>query len=302
MKIVEEQNQNIDLQNQAESEMDVAESNLSQDAMENENVVVHKSETEDIIAETLAEECLVEEESVEKDLSEENPEEQVSEEETENLTSETEKTSQDGETGEKKKSKSSKSSKSDKDDKEKMAILESILFAMGDSVEVSRLAQVIEETPRKTRNLLLELQKKYKRDKRGIDIIALDDCFQMCTKPEMYEYLVKIAKVPRKYTLSDTVLETLSIVAYKQPVTRIEIEKIRGVSCDHAVNRLLEFDLIKEVGRLDAPGRPLLFGTTEQFLRSFGVKNLEELPQLNQDRVEEFREEAEQEVQLKLDI
>ena len=195
-----------------------------------------------------------------------------------------------------------KSEKSDKNDKEKTAVLEAILFAMGDSVEVSRLAQVIGETPKKTRNLLLELQKKYKRDKRGIDLIELDDCFQMCTRPEMYEYLVKIAKVPRKYTLSDTVLETLSIVAYKQPVTRIEIEKIRGVSCDHAINRLLEFDLIKEVGRLDAPGRPLLFGTTEQFLRSFGVKSLEELPQLNPDRVEEFREEAEQEVQLKLDI
>lgn len=185
---------------------------------------------------------------------------------------------------------------------DKMAVLESILFAMGESVEVSRLAQVIEETPKKTKKLLLELQAIYENEKRGVTLVELGDCFQMCTRPEMYEYLVKIAKVPRKYTLTDTVLETLSIVAYKQPVTRIEIEKIRGVSCDHAINRLLEFDLIKEVGRLDAPGRPLLFGTTEQFLRSFGVKSLEELPQMNPDRVEEFREEAEQEVQLKMDI
>ncbi|MBR1693115.1 MAG: SMC-Scp complex subunit ScpB [Lachnospiraceae bacterium] len=186
--------------------------------------------------------------------------------------------------------------------KQKEAILEAILFTMGDSVEVSRLSQVIEEPEQETRELLLNLQKKYEKDKRGIALMELEGCFQMCTKPEMYEYLVKIAKVPRKYVLTDTVLETLSIVAYKQPVTRIEIEKIRGVSCDHAINRLLEFDLIKEVGRLDAPGRPLLFGTTEQFLRSFGVKSLDELPQLNQDRIEEFRQQAEQEVQMKMDI
>lgn len=186
--------------------------------------------------------------------------------------------------------------------KEKEAILEAVLFTMGDSVEVSRLAQVIEESETDTRELLLGMQKRYKRDKRGIALIELENCFQMCTKPEMYEYLVKIAKTPRKYTLSDTVLETLSIVAYKQPVTRLEIEKIRGVSCDHAINRLLEFDLIKEVGRLDAPGRPLLFGTTEQFLRSFGVKSLEELPQLGPERVEEFRQQAEQEIPLKVEV
>ncbi|MDE7020257.1 MAG: SMC-Scp complex subunit ScpB, partial [Lachnospiraceae bacterium] len=102
----------------------------------------------------------------------------------------------------------------------------------------------------------------------------------------------------------DTLLETLSIIAYKQPITRLEIEKVRGVSCDHAVNRLLEFDLITEVGRLDAPGRPLLFGTTEQFLRSFGVKSLEDLPELNPVQIEEFKLQAESEVQqqLQLDI
>ena len=102
--------------------------------------------------------------------------------------------------------------------------------------------------------------------------------------------------------LSDIVLETLSIIAYKQPVTKMEIENIRGVSCEHAVNRLLDFELITEVGRKDAPGRPILFGTTEQFLRSFGVKSLTELPELNPDRMAQFREEAEKEVQLKLDI
>jgi len=118
----------------------------------------------------------------------------------------------------------------------------------------------------------------------------------------MYDDLLKIAKTPRKYTLSDTLLETLSIIAYKQPVTKLDIEKIRGVNCDHAVNRLVEFDLVKELGRLDAPGRPLLFGTTEQFLRSFGVKSLEELPEINPVQLEEFKVQAEEEVQLTLNI
>ena len=124
----------------------------------------------------------------------------------------------------------------------------------------------------------------------------------MCTKSALYEYLIKIAKTPKKFVLTDTLLETLSIIAYKQPITRLEIEKVRGVSCDHAVNRLLEFDLITEVGRMDAPGRPLLFGTTEQFLRSFGVKSIEELPELSAVQIEEFKQQAESEVQMQLDI
>ena len=102
--------------------------------------------------------------------------------------------------------------------------------------------------------------------------------------------------------MSDTLMETLSIIAYKQPVTRLEIEKIRGVSCDHAVNRLLEFNLIQELGRLDAPGRPLLFGTTEEFLRTFGVKSLGDLPSLNQEQIDDFKQQAEEEAQLKLEI
>lgn len=130
----------------------------------------------------------------------------------------------------------------------------------------------------------------------------MDNAVQMCTKSELYEYLIKIAKTPRKFVLTDTLLETLSIIAYKQPITRLEIEKVRGVSCDHAVNRLLEFDLITEVGRLDAPGRPLLFGTTEQFLRSFGVKSIEDLPELSAVQIEEFKQQAESEVEMQLDI
>ena len=188
------------------------------------------------------------------------------------------------------------------DENTAIAVLEAVLFATGESVEISRLASVLEVSVEKTKEYLNKLQKSYEQKKRGITIVQLEDSVQMCTKPQMHEYLIKIAKQPRKYVLSDAVMETLSIVAYKQPVTRAEIEKIRGVSCDHAVNKLLEYDLIGEVGRLDAPGRPLMFGTTEQFLRSFGVQSIEDLPLINQDAVESFREQAEQEASLKLDI
>lgn len=97
-------------------------------------------------------------------------------------------------------------------------------------------------------------------------------------------------------------LETLSIIAYKQPVTKAELEKIRGVKCDHAVNKLVEYNLVRELGRLDAPGKPILFGTTEEFLRSFGVQDLDELPMPDPVKVEDFKAEAEEEVQLKLDL
>ena len=182
------------------------------------------------------------------------------------------------------------------------AVIEAILFTMGDSVEISRLADVRQEDVKTTKAILGEMKEHYEQEDRGISIMELEDSVQLCTKADMYEYLIKIAKAPRKFVLTDTVLETLSIVAYKQPVTRVEIERIRGVSCDHANNKLLEYNLITELGRLDAPGRPLLFGTTEQFLRSFGVKSLEELPEMNPVQIEEFKQQAEQEVQLQLNI
>ncbi len=182
------------------------------------------------------------------------------------------------------------------------AVLEAVLFTMGDSVEVKSLADVIEEDVKVTKEILKEMEQRYAQEDRGIALVWFDDAVQLCTKSEMYEYLIKIAKAPRKMALTDTVLETLSIIAYKQPITRAEIERIRGVSCDHAINKLLEYDLVTELGRLNAPGRPLLFGTTEQFLRSFGVKSLEELPELNPVQVEEFKQQAEAEVQMQLDI
>lgn len=175
------------------------------------------------------------------------------------------------------------------------AVLEAVLFTMGESVEISRLAAVLEMDTKEVKQILEDMQKRYEEEERGIFLLRLEDSVQLSTKAEMYEYLIKIAKTPRKMVLTDTVLETLSIIAYKQPVTRLEIERIRGVSCDHAVNKLLEYDLITELGRLDAPGRPLLFGTTEQFLRCFGVRSLDELPELSAMQVEEFKQQAEAE-------
>jgi segregation and condensation protein B len=181
-------------------------------------------------------------------------------------------------------------------EKKMMAVIEAVLFAMGDSVELSKLSQVLDITEVQVSELIAKMNVRYKKEDRGIYIAELDSAVQLCTKPSLYEYLVKVAKAPRKLSLSDTLLETLSIIAYKQPVTRMEIEKIRGVSCEHAINRLMEFDLVQELGRMDAPGRPLLFGTTEEFLRTFGVKSLGDLPIADTDQIEYFKKQAEAEV------
>ena len=181
-------------------------------------------------------------------------------------------------------------------------IIEAILFTMGNSVELSKIAASIGHDEETTRRLIHNMMDKYETDDRGIRIIELEDSFQMCTKPQMYEYLIKVARQPRRYVLTDVQLETLSIIAYRQPVTKLEIEKIRGVKSDHAVNKLVEYDLVCEVGRLDAPGKPILFGTTEEFLRRFSIHSLDELPGINPEQIESFKHEAEEEAQLRLDV
>lgn len=177
------------------------------------------------------------------------------------------------------------------------AAIEAILFTMGESVGVEKIAAAIEHDEDTTVKIIHNMMDKYEESDRGIKIIELENAFQMCTKQEFYEQLIKVASQPKKYTLTDVLLETLSIVAYKQPITKMEIEKIRGVSCGHAMNKLVEYGLIKELGRLDAPGRPMLFGTTEQFLRSFGVQSIDELPVISDDLVEKFKDEAEMEIE-----
>lgn len=182
------------------------------------------------------------------------------------------------------------------------AIIEAILFTMGESVELGRIAEAIELDKKETQRILEEMKEHYKDPSIGVELMELDGAYQMCTKPEMYEYLIRIAKQPKRRVLTDVLLETLSIIAYKQPVTKAEIEKIRGVSSDHAVSKLIEYNLICELGRLDAPGRPLLFGTTEEFLRSFGVNSIDNLPVLNPVQLEEFKQEAEAEMNITMDI
>ena len=182
------------------------------------------------------------------------------------------------------------------------AQIEAILFTMGEAVEAERIAMALEHDVDTVRRVARNMMDRYRSADRGIQIIELNDSYQMSTKQSMYESIIKIAHVPKKHVLTEVLLETLSIVAYKQPSTRQEIEAIRGVSCDHAVNKLVEYGLITEIGRLDAPGRPILFGTTEDFLRSFGLTSLDELPIVKPEKVEDFKLEAEEEIQLKLDI
>lgn len=183
------------------------------------------------------------------------------------------------------------------------AQIEAILFTMGEAVELSRISAAIDHDDETTRKIIHNMMDKYEDDSRGIHIIELDGAYQLCTKASMYETIVKITHIPKKHILTDVLLETLSIIAYKQPITKLQIEAIRGVKSDHAVNKLIEYNLVCELGRLDAPGRPILFGTTEEFLRCFGLNSLDSLPAVNSDKIEDFKLQAEEEAeQLTLDI
>lgn len=177
-----------------------------------------------------------------------------------------------------------------------MGAIEAILFAMGQSVPTDTLAKAVGLTEKETLAVLSYMSEKYKEEHRGIMIARFDDAWQLCSKKEYYEYLIKAAVRSKRQVLTNAVLETLSIIAYKQPVTRAEIEKIRGVKSDHAVSKLVEWNLVEEKGRLEVPGRPILFGTTEEFLRHFGLENKEFLPEINREQVELFGLEAESEI------
>ena len=186
--------------------------------------------------------------------------------------------------------------------KKLQGIIESILFTMGDSVELSKLSAVTQCDEDTLRQVIGQMALSYQNEERGIQITILENAVQLCSKSENYEYLVQLAKQPKKYVLTEVMLEVLSIVAYKQPVTRLEVEKIRGVKSDHAISKLVEYELVCELGRMEVAGRPLLFGTTEEFLRRFNVASVQELPSINQDRMADFQAEAEDEAQLTLNI
>lgn len=186
--------------------------------------------------------------------------------------------------------------------KQMEAQIEAILFAMGNAVEISVIARALEQDEDTVRKIVQNLMDRYDGEDRGIQLIELEGAIQLCTKASMFEVLAKVTHVPKKHVLTDILLETLAIVAYKQPITKLEIDAIRGVKSDHAVNKLVEYNLVCEVGRLDAPGRPIIFATTEEFLRYFGIVSMEDLPVLSPAKMEDFKIEAEEEIQLRLDL
>ncbi|MCG8501131.1 MAG: SMC-Scp complex subunit ScpB [Firmicutes bacterium] len=174
--------------------------------------------------------------------------------------------------------------------KEIEACIEGILFAAGDPVSIDTLSDVLEIDKNTLKAIIKRMIDYYHYERRGIQIIEVESCYQLCTRPQYYEYIQKMVKPKHSQGLSNASLETLAIVAYNQPVTRSNIEQIRGVNSDGALNTLIERGLVEEKGRLEAPGRPILFGTTQNFLRCFGFKALDDLPQIdypdNQGQIE----------------
>ena len=160
------------------------------------------------------------------------------------------------------------------------AALEAILFSMGDSIDPETVAQALEVGEEETRLVLEEMAEEYESPERGIRIIKLEGRYQLATKKEQYPALIRLVRQPRRISLSDVVLETLSIIAYKQPVTKSEIDGIRGIKCDRIIEGLMKKELIQELGRSTGIGRPILYGTTDTFLKNFGFTNLKELPEI----------------------
>lgn len=160
------------------------------------------------------------------------------------------------------------------------SIIEALLFASGEPLSVNNIASIIECSDQFTKNILEELMSKYEVEERGIKLININNKYQLVTKPQHSTYIQKILKNNSRQSLSQASLETLAIIAYKQPITRVDIDEIRGVKSDSAVITLAEKKLIKESGRLDVPGRPILYSTTDDFLRYFGIKDLKDMPSL----------------------
>ncbi|KPV56635.1 segregation protein A [Paenibacillus sp. A3] len=172
------------------------------------------------------------------------------------------------------------------------SVIEGLLFVAGDEgLDAKQLADVLEFSAEFVTDLVLDLQEDMKRQGRGIQIVELAGTYQLTTVPEHAPYLERLAYSPSRTSLSQAALETLAIVAYKQPITRVEIEEIRGVKSDRALQTLVAKDLIQEVDRADAPGRPILYGTTKSFLDYFALSTIEDLPETsmfeNDDNLEE---------------
>ena len=167
------------------------------------------------------------------------------------------------------------------------SIIEAILFASGREVNIKELMNVLELSAEDIDKIILNLKTEYNTRNSGIEIIKINDNYQMCTKKEYYEYIYPLFDNRAKPNISNAALETLSIIAYNPNITRAEIDAIRGVNSDGTVYKLLEFDLIEEAGKMDAPGRPTMYKVTNKFLKTFGITNLDELPDLPRYKLDE---------------
>jgi len=173
------------------------------------------------------------------------------------------------------------------DIKNGMAAVEAILFAAGREVKVVELMAALEVSEEEIIVIIDKLQEGYLEEDRGIEIIKVEDGYQLATKKELYKYLYQVFDKRSKPNLSQAALETLAIIAYNPKITRAEIESIRGVNSDGTIYKLLEYNLIESVGKLDAPGRPTMYSTTSNFLKLFDLESLEELPDLPRYKVDE---------------
>lgn len=179
------------------------------------------------------------------------------------------------------------------------AVAEALLFSAGDSIALVHIAKTLGVDQRKAQQIVEELAAKYDGQKRGIRVIRVGNAYQMTSRPEYYTYIGQMYKSEAaSIRLTDTQLEILAVIAYRQPVTKMEIEEIRGVRSDAVVNRLMEYGLIEEKGRLKAPGRPVQFGTTEAFLKFFGIEDLKQMPHLK----EAMEDKREEETQMSLEL
>ena len=167
------------------------------------------------------------------------------------------------------------------------SMIEAILFSAGRPVSQKELMLSLEIAEADLEAIIAKMQEEYKESTRGLEIIKIEQSYQLCTKKELYEYIYPIIDKRSKPNLSNAALETLSIIAYNPKITRAEIEAIRGVSADACVYKLLEYGLVEEAGKVDLPGRPISYQTTEEFLRMFGYASLEDLPELPKYKMDE---------------
>ncbi len=169
----------------------------------------------------------------------------------------------------------------------KKAIIEAILFSAGRVIKINELMAILEISSDEIISIVNNMGEEYAKNNRGIEIIKVEDGYQLATKKEMYEYLYPIFDKRSKPNLSQASMETLAIIAYNPKITRAEIEQIRGVSSDATIYKLLEYNLIENVGKADLPGRPTMYSTTESFLKMFGLTSLDELPELPKYKLDE---------------